>query len=50
VTNPRWPPDTAAGGFIGGGSHTVLDPDTPVLTGGTFRSRQLGIDHVEDVP
>jgi virulence factor Mce-like protein len=50
VTNPRWPPDTAAGGFRGGGSHVVLDPDTPVLTGGTYRSRQLGIDHVEDVP
>jgi hypothetical protein len=28
----------------------VVDPDTPVLTGGTYKSRQLGIDHVEDVP
>jgi virulence factor Mce-like protein len=50
ITNGRWPPDNAAGGFVGGGSHVVVDPDTPVLTGGTFKSRQLGIDHVEDVP
>jgi hypothetical protein len=35
VTNPRWPPDTRAGGFTGGGSHVVLDPDTPGLAGGT---------------
>jgi hypothetical protein len=28
----------------------VVDPDTPVLTGGTFKARQLGIDHVKDVP
>jgi virulence factor Mce-like protein len=50
VTDGRWPPDTAAGGFLGGGSHVVLDPDTPGLTGGTFKSRQLGIDRLEDVP
>jgi virulence factor Mce-like protein len=50
VTDPRYPPDTAAGGFVGGGSHVVLDPDTPVLTGGTYKGRELGIDHVEDVP
>jgi hypothetical protein len=39
ATNPRWP-----------GGHIVVDPDTPVLTGGTFKARQLGIDHVKDVP
>jgi virulence factor Mce-like protein len=50
VTDPRYPPDTAAGGFVGGGSHVVVDPDTPVLTGGTYKARELGIDHVEDVP
>jgi virulence factor Mce-like protein len=50
VTDPRYPPDTAAGGFEGGGSHVVLDPDTPGLTGGTFKARELGIDHMEDVP
>jgi virulence factor Mce-like protein len=50
VTNPRYPPDNSAGGFVGGGSHVVLDPDTPGLTGGTFKARDLGIDHLEDVP
>jgi virulence factor Mce-like protein len=50
ITDGRYPPDTAAGGFQGGGSHVVVDPDTPVLTGGTYKSRELGIDHLEDVP
>ena len=50
MTDPRWPPDTSQGGFVGGGSHVVLDPDTPGLTGGTYKARELGIDHVEDVP
>jgi virulence factor Mce-like protein len=50
VANPRWPADSSAGGFIGGGSHVVLDPDTPGLAGGTYKSRQLGIDNLEDVP
>ena len=50
VTNPRYPPDDSRGGFTGGGSHVVVDPDTPVLTGGTFKARELGIDGLEDVP
>jgi virulence factor Mce-like protein len=50
VSNPRYPPDDSAGGFVGGGSHVVVDPDTPGLAGGTFKSRDLGIDHLEDVP
>jgi virulence factor Mce-like protein len=51
VTNPRWPPDTSVGGFIGGGSHVVLDPRVPgERVGGTWVSRRLGIDGVEDVP
>jgi virulence factor Mce-like protein len=50
VTRPRWPPDDSAGGFRGGGSHVVLDPNTPGLAGGTFKARQLGIDSVGDVP
>jgi phospholipid/cholesterol/gamma-HCH transport system substrate-binding protein len=50
VSDPRYPPDNAGGGFRGGGSHVVLDPDTPVLTGGTFKARQLGIDNLKDVP
>jgi phospholipid/cholesterol/gamma-HCH transport system substrate-binding protein len=50
VTDGRYPPDDSAGGFIGGGSHVVLDADTPGLAGGTYKARELGIDHVEDVP
>ena len=33
-----------------GGAHIVVDPDTPGLAGGTWISRKLGIDNVEDVP
>ena len=50
VSNPRYPPDSSAGGFIGGGSHVVVDPNTPVLHGGTYKSRQLGINSLKDVP
>jgi virulence factor Mce-like protein len=50
VTDPRWPPDTSQGGFVGGGSHVAVDPDTPGLAGGTYKARELGIDHLEDVP
>jgi virulence factor Mce-like protein len=50
VTDPRYPPDNSAGGFTGGGSHVVVDPNTPGLTGGTFKARELGIDNVKDVP
>jgi hypothetical protein len=28
----------------------VVDSDTPGLAGGTFKSRQLGIRSLEDVP
>jgi virulence factor Mce-like protein len=36
----------------GGGSHVVLDTERAGLprAGGTYKSRELGIDHVEDVP
>jgi len=50
VTNPRWPADSSAGGFVGGGSHVVLDNDTPGLAGGTYKARELGIDNLKDVP
>ena len=50
ITGGRYPPDTAADGeFIGGGSHVMIDPDTPGRRGGTFKSRELGIDGLEDV-
>ncbi len=50
VTNGRYPPDSSAGGFKGGGSHVVLDGNTPGLAGGTYTSRRLGIDNLKDVP
>ncbi len=50
VTGGRYPPDEAGAGFVGGGSHVVVDPDTPGLAGGSYKSRELGIDGVEDVP
>jgi hypothetical protein len=33
-----------------GGSHVLLDPDAPGLRGGTYVTRALGIDNLEDVP
>jgi ABC-type transporter Mla subunit MlaD len=50
VKNGRYPPDSSAGGFKGGGSHVVLDGNTPGLAGGTYISRKLGIDNLKDVP
>jgi virulence factor Mce-like protein len=49
ITGGRYPPDTSAGGFQGGGSHVVIDPDLPGNAGGTYVTRRLGIDNVEDV-
>jgi phospholipid/cholesterol/gamma-HCH transport system substrate-binding protein len=39
VSNPRYP-----------GGHLVVDPNTPGLAGGTYRTRQLGIKSLKDVP
>lgn len=50
VTDPRWPPDSSRGGFVGGGSNVAVDGNTPGLAGGTYKSRKLGIDNLEDVP
>lgn len=33
-----------------GGNKTVLSPNLPGLRGGTFKSRELGIDNLSDVP
>ena len=46
ATRPTGPGPASSGG----GSHVVLDGDTPGLAGGTYKSRQLGIDSLEDVP
>ncbi|HEY1277937.1 MAG TPA: MlaD family protein [Thermoleophilaceae bacterium] len=50
VTGGRYPPDTSEGGFIGGGSHVVVDSNTPGLAGGTYTARRLGIRNLKDVP
>jgi virulence factor Mce-like protein len=50
VTDGRWPPSNAGPNFEGGGSHVVVDPNSPGLAGGTFKSRELGINSVDDVP
>ncbi len=34
----------------GGGSHVVVQSDTPGLAGPTYKARELGIDNVKDVP
>jgi hypothetical protein len=34
----------------GGGSHIIASPDVPGLSGGTYKSRELGIDNLRDVP
>jgi virulence factor Mce-like protein len=33
-----------------GGSHVVIGPDTPGRAGGTYVTRELGIDNLKDVP
>jgi virulence factor Mce-like protein len=43
-------PDSLSQGSRWNSAHIVVDGDTPGLAGGTFKSRELGIDHLEDVP
>ena len=50
VTDGRYPPSTDPDNFLGGGTHVVLDPDTPGRRGGTYKSRQLGIRGTGDLP
>jgi virulence factor Mce-like protein len=50
VSNPRYPPSPSGPNFVGGGSHVVVDPNTPGLAGGTYKSRALGIKNLKDVP
>ena len=46
VPDGRYPPSTDPA--QGGGSHVVLS--VPGLSGGTYKSRELGIDNLKDVP
>jgi virulence factor Mce-like protein len=48
ITDGRYPPSDDP--MRGGGSHVVIDPNTPGLAGGTYTARKLGIDGREDVP
>jgi virulence factor Mce-like protein len=48
VTDGRYPPSNNP--LRGGGSHVVVDPDTPGRAGGTYTARRLGINSVGDVP
>lgn len=43
-------PNSLSAGDRWNAQHIVVDSDTPGLAGGTFKSRELGIDHLEDVP
>jgi ABC-type transporter Mla subunit MlaD len=43
-------PNSLSKGSRWNSAHIVVDGDTPGLAGGTFKSRELGIDHLEDVP
>ncbi|MFL5825862.1 MAG: MlaD family protein [Thermoleophilaceae bacterium] len=44
----RYPPSNDPS--QGGGSHIVVDPNTPGNAGGTYLSRKLGIKSLKDVP
>jgi hypothetical protein len=49
VPNGRYPPSTDP--TKGGGSHVVRSTDLPgIRYGGTYKSRELGIDSIEDIP
>ncbi len=50
VTDGRYPPSTDEENFLGGGTHVVFDPDSPGRRGGTYKSRQLGIGGIGDLP
>jgi len=43
-------PDGSNSDIPTGGSFSVAISDYPVLTGGTYKSRELGIDNLRDVP
>jgi ABC-type transporter Mla subunit MlaD len=47
--NVRYPPGLAPDGSPSGANAGVLVNNFPILSGGTFKSRELGIDNLEDV-
>jgi len=48
VPDGRYPPSTDP--TLGGGSHVVLELPGNRRAGGTYKSRELGIDNLKDVP
>ena len=46
----RYGPGVLSDGTPTGGNWPVAKNDFPVLRGGTYKSRELGIDNLEDVP
>ena len=50
ATGNRFGAGALPDGTPSGGNAAVADPDYPILSGGTFKSRELGIDNLKDVP
>jgi virulence factor Mce-like protein len=50
TTGGRYGKGKLADGTPAGGNASVTDPNYPILSGGTFKSRELGIDNLRDVP
>ena len=46
----RYPPGELPDGTPTGGNAPIVIPDYPILSGGTYKSRQLGITNLRDVP
>ena len=50
ATGARYGPGALPDGTPSGGNAPNTDNDYPILSGGTFKSRELGIDNLRDVP
>ena len=50
ATGARYGPGRLPDGTPSGGNAPVMDNDYPILSGGTFKSRELGIENLRDVP
>jgi phospholipid/cholesterol/gamma-HCH transport system substrate-binding protein len=50
TTGGRYGRGALSDGTPAGGNASVTDPDYPILSGGTFKARELGINNLRDVP
>ena len=50
TTGARYGPGVLSDGTPTGANASVTDPNYPILSGGTFKTRELGIDNLADVP